>query len=75
MDNKWEFIRRPMDVLSGADFFTVQVLTWRGLVTYYMLFFLPLESRPVTIAGIPVHCGQKGMQPIARNATPQHGVI
>ena len=24
-----------MNVLAGADFFTVEVLTWRGLVTYY----------------------------------------
>jgi hypothetical protein len=29
-----EFIRRPMDVLAGTDFFTVEVLTWRGLLTY-----------------------------------------
>jgi putative transposase len=28
-----EFIRRHMDVLTGTDFFTVEVLTWRGLVT------------------------------------------
>jgi hypothetical protein len=28
-----EFIRRHMDVLAGTDFFTVEVLTWRGLVT------------------------------------------
>jgi hypothetical protein len=28
-----EFIRRHMDVLCGADFFTFKVLTWRGLVT------------------------------------------
>src|SRR5262249_51365229 len=34
-----EFIRSHMDVLAGADFFTVEVLTWRGLVTYYVLFF------------------------------------
>src|SRR5688572_14613075 len=40
-----EFIRRHMDVLAGADFFTVEVLTWRGLVTYYVLFFLHLETR------------------------------
>ena len=46
-----EFIRRHMDVLSGTDFFTVEVLTWKGLVTYYVLFFLHLESRRVTIAG------------------------
>jgi hypothetical protein len=25
-------------VLAGIDFFTVEVLTWRGLVTYYVLF-------------------------------------
>jgi hypothetical protein len=29
-----EFIRSHMDVLAGTDFFTVEVLTWRGLVTY-----------------------------------------
>ena len=28
-----DFIRRHMDVLAGTDFFTVEVLTWRGLVT------------------------------------------
>jgi hypothetical protein len=28
-----------MDVLAG-DFFSVEVLTWRGLVTYYVLFFM-----------------------------------
>jgi putative transposase len=28
-----EFIGRHMDVLAGTDFFTVEVLTWRGLVT------------------------------------------
>src|SRR5262249_24423873 len=39
-----EFIRRHMDVLAGTDFFTVEVLTWRGLVTYYVLFFLHLET-------------------------------
>jgi hypothetical protein len=44
-----------MDVLAGTDFFTVEVLTWRGLVTYYVLFFIHLESRRVSIAGITNH--------------------
>ena len=26
----------------------MEVLGWRGLVTYYVLFFIPLESRRVT---------------------------
>src|SRR6516165_1573864 len=47
-----DFIAAHMAVLSGADFFTVEVLTWRGLVTYYVLFFLHLESRRVTLGGI-----------------------
>lgn len=41
-----------MNVLAGADFFTVEVLKWRRLVTYYVLFFLHLETRRITIAGI-----------------------
>ena len=67
-----EFIRRHMDVLSGTDFFTVEVLTWKGLVTYYVLFFLHLESRRVTIAGISAHPDQNWMQQIGRNATLEH---
>ena len=35
-----DFIRRHRAVLAGTDFFTVEVLTWRGLVTWYVLFFL-----------------------------------
>ena len=61
-----------MDVLSGTDSFTVEVLTWKGLVTYYVLFFLHLESRRVTIAGITAHPDQNWMQQIARNATLEH---
>ena len=29
-----------MDVLASVDFFTVEVLTRRGLITYYVLFFI-----------------------------------
>ena len=64
-----DFIRSHMDVLAGTDFFTVEVLTWRGLVTYYGLFFIHLESRRVSIAGITSHPHEYWMQQIARNAT------
>src|SRR5262245_28853621 len=63
-----EFIRRHMDVLAGTDFFTVEVLTWRGLVTYYVLFFLHLETRRVTLAGITRHPTEVWMMQMARNA-------
>jgi putative transposase len=63
------FIRTHLAVLAGTDFFTVEVLTLRGLVTYYVLFFIHLESRKVDIAGITVHPNEQWMQQMARNAT------
>ena len=66
-----DFIAAHMDVLAGADFFTVEVLTWRGLVTYYVLFFLHLESRRVNVAAITRHPDQEWMEQIARSATQE----
>jgi transposase InsO family protein len=63
------FIRAHLAVLAGTDFFTVEVLTLRGLVTYYVLFFIHLESRRVDIAGITVHPDEPWMKQIARNVT------
>jgi putative transposase len=53
----------------GTDFFTVEVLTLRGLVTYYVLFFIHLESCKVQIAGITAHPKDRWMQQMARNVT------
>jgi putative transposase len=64
-----EFIRSHMDVLAGADFFTVEVLTWRGLVTYYILFFIEVGSRRVWVGGITRHPHSAWMEQVARNAT------
>ena len=63
-----DFIRSPMAVLAGIDFFTVEVLTWRGLATYYVLFFLHLETRRVTLAGITQHPTEEWMVQMARRA-------
>jgi putative transposase len=57
--NSAHFIRAHMPVLAGMDFFTVEVLTWRGLTTYYVLFFLHLETRRVTLAGFTQHSTEK----------------
>ena len=64
-----DFIRTHMELLAGTDFFTAEVLTLRGLVTYYVLFFIHLESRRVAIAGITVHPNEAWMKQIARNVT------
>jgi hypothetical protein len=64
-----DFIRRHRDVLAGTDFFTVEVLAWRGLVTNYVLFFLHLESRRVSSAGSTDRRETCWMRPAACNAT------
>ena len=38
-------------------------------MTYYVLFFIHLESRRVSLAGITRHPDQAWMQQMARNAT------
>jgi putative transposase len=54
------FIWTHLARLAGTDFFTAEVLTLRGLVTYYVLFFIHLESRRMDIAGITVHPTSRG---------------
>jgi hypothetical protein len=66
----WQaFIRTHLALLAGTDFFTAEVLTLRGLATYYVLFFINLESRRVDIAGITIHPDELWMKQIARNVT------
>jgi hypothetical protein len=50
-----DFIRTHMAVLAGTGVFSVEVVTLQGLVTYYVLFFIHLESRKVDIAGMAPH--------------------
>jgi putative transposase len=66
-----EFIRAHMEVLAGMDFFTVEVLTWGGLATYYVLFLIHLESRRITIAGITRHPTETWMEQMAHNVTDE----
>jgi putative transposase len=56
-----EFIRTRLDVLVATDFFTAEVWTWCGLVTYYVLFFIHLGSRKVHIAGVTPHPNEAWM--------------
>jgi hypothetical protein len=70
------FIRAHLALLVGTDFFTAEVLTLRGLVTYYVLFFIHLESRRVDVAGITVHPDEPWMKQMARNVTAEgYGVL
>jgi transposase InsO family protein len=64
-----EFIRSHLDVLVATDFFTTEVWTLGGLVTFYVLFFMELGSRRVHIAGVTPHPTAQWMRQIARNIT------
>jgi transposase InsO family protein len=64
-----EFIRTHMDVLVATDFFTAEVWTTAGLITYYVLFFIHLASRKVHVAGVTPHPDARWMVQIARNVT------
>jgi len=69
-----EFIAAHMAVLAGTDFFTVEVLTGRGLATYHVLFFIQLETRRVTLAGLTTNPTAAWVEQIARNAVdPETG--
>src|SRR6266702_2068195 len=64
-----EFIRTHLDVLVATDFFTTEVWTLGGLVTYYVLFFIRLGTREVHVAGVTPHPNAPWMMQMARNVT------
>src|SRR5438093_87275 len=63
------FIRTHLDMLVATDFFTAEVWTLGGLVTYYVLFFIHLGSRKVHVAGVTPHPDEAWMVQVARNVT------
>ncbi len=55
--------------MRGADFFTTEVWTWRGLVTFYTVFVIDLASRRVQILGSTPHPDIVFIQQIVRTLT------
>jgi putative transposase len=64
-----QFLKLHWEVLAATDFFTVEVATWHGLVTYYVLFVMELATRRVQIAGITPHPTAGFMQQCAQQLT------
>jgi hypothetical protein len=72
----WQaFIKAHWGVIAAADFFTTEVWTWRGLVTYYTVFILDLASRRVHILGSTPHPSDVFMGQIVRLVTAEDGVL
>jgi hypothetical protein len=63
------FIRTPMDMLVAADFFTAEVWTACGLVTYHVLLFIHLASRKIHVAGMTPYPDQCWMAQMACDVT------
>jgi putative transposase len=67
---RWStFLKAHWKCLTATDFLSVEVYTIKGLVTYYILFFIDIASRSVQIAGITPHPDNRWMTQIARNVT------
>jgi putative transposase len=64
-----QFLKTHWEVLAATDFFTVEVATWHGLVTYYVLVVMELATRRVQVAGITPHPTAAYMQQCARQLT------
>ena len=63
------FLKVHRDVLAAIDFTTIEIWTRGGLVIYYMLFVMELNTRRVHFAGCTPHPDEVWMKVIARNLT------
>lgn len=63
------FLKAHWEVMAATDFFTIEVWTPRGLLTYYVLFVMNLSTRSVHIAGMTTAPNGAFMQQVARNLT------
>jgi len=67
---RWtQFLKRHWEVLAATDFFTVEVATWYGLVTYDVLVVMEVATRRVQVAGSTPHPTAAFMQQCARQLT------
>ena len=64
------FLAAQWDGLAAADFFSVEVLTMRGLVRYVVFFVMMVKTRSVAIAGITRQPDETWMTQVARNPRP-----
>jgi len=68
--SSWKtFLKAHWGQVAATDFFTTEVWTPSGLVTYYTLFLIDLRTRRVHIAGSTRHPNDLFMAQVARNLT------
>ena len=66
----WQtFLRAHWGAIAAADFFTTEVWTWRGLVTFYTVFVIDLATRRVQVLGTTPHPDDAFMCQVVRTLT------
>jgi putative transposase len=63
------FLKAHWRSIVAADFFTAEVWSLGGLVTYYVLFIIEVAKRIVHVVGITTHPNEGWMVQVARNLT------
>jgi transposase InsO family protein len=67
---RWkEFLSTHREVLASVDFTAIGVWTKKGLVNYYLLFFMELATRRVHLAGMTMYPDEEWLVQVARNVT------
>ncbi len=61
------FLRAHWRALVATDFLTVEIWSWRGLVTHYILFVIEFATRRVVIAGMTTQPDEAWMLQVGRN--------
>ena len=61
------FLKAHWKAIAASDFFTVEVWSWKGLMTHYVLFVIELTTRRVAICGITTNPNEAWMLQMARN--------
>ncbi len=61
------FLKAHWRALVATDFLTVEIWSWRGLVTHFILFVIEFATRRVAIAGMTTQPDEVWMLQIARN--------
>ena len=66
----WQtFLWAHLGEIAAADFFTTEVWTWRGLVTFNTVFVIDLASRRIQILGSTPYPDERFRCQIVRNVT------
>jgi putative transposase len=64
-----DFISSHAQTMADSDFFTTEVWTKGGFVTFYVLFIIKLATRRVEIAGNTAPPDSAWIKQVARNLT------